>query len=134
AFLRLARNGIDGDHRIAGDPGLIDKELPPWAIDEFRRNVTLIDLRGTTDAGQIRETISKLNPLPAFGQPRFFPSTPAASQAFPSEKAGFTERGKRVADTWLRLLGSVLRFGEEVGLPDGSRFKRLYNATGIVES
>ncbi|MCS7002266.1 MAG: hypothetical protein NZ518_05390, partial [Dehalococcoidia bacterium] len=132
AFLRFARNGVDADHRIVGDPGRIDPELPIEALEEFRRHVQLIDLRGATDPETLRAVLRTLPPLPPFAEPRVFPKSAPSATTFPGEGAGRVARGKRVADTWLRALGEVMRFGEEVVGPFGDRQKDIADLVAVV--
>lgn len=114
ALLRLMRDGIDGDHRVHGDDAQVDREIPRDAIDDFRTNVRVLDLRGINDALKIRDALAELNgalPRGMFAEPRVFPrSTPAADE-FPAEETGFVVRGDRIVEVWVHLLAAVLAFG-----------------------
>ncbi len=114
ALLKLMRDGIDEDHHVHGDEAQIDRELPRDAIDDFRANVRVLDLRGINDLLKIRDALAELNgslPRGMFAEPRVFPrSTPAADE-FPAEETGFVVRGDRIVEVWVHLLAAVLAFG-----------------------
>lgn len=114
AFVNLMRDGIDDGHRVLNDGAQIEAEIPRDAIDDFRANVRLLDLRGVNDPGQIRDALAELNgslPRGSFSEPRVFPrSTPAADE-FPAEETGFVVRGGRIVEVWVHLLAAVLAFG-----------------------
>ncbi len=114
AFVQLMCEGIDEQHRVLADGAQIEPEIAREAIDDFRANVRLLDLRGVNDPAKIRERIAELNsslPRGWFAEPRVFPrSTPAADE-FPAEETGFVVRGERIVEVWVHLLAAILAFG-----------------------
>jgi len=121
ALADLMRDGIDEQHRVrngssAGpaDYTQIEPEIPRDAIDDFRAQIRLLDLRGVNDPAKIRDALTELNgaaPRGMFAEPRVFPrSTPAADE-FPAEETGFVVRGERIVEVWVNLLAAVLAFG-----------------------
>ncbi len=70
--------------------------------------------------------------LPPFAEPRTFPMLTPAANTFPSEGAGLTVRGKRVADTWLLALRTAMKFGVELNGPLGGRVKDALDLVTIV--
>ena len=114
ALVALLRDGIDERHRIRADGAPIEPEITREAIDDFRANIRLLDLRGVNDPAQIRDALAELNgalPRGGFAEPRVFPrSTPAADE-FPAEETGFVVRGERIVPVWVHLLAAVLAFG-----------------------
>ena len=55
AFAALMRGGIDAAHRVLDDNAQIEPEIAREAIDDFRANVRLLDLRGVNDPTKIRD-------------------------------------------------------------------------------
>ncbi len=114
AFAALMREGVDDQHRVRAETAQIEIEIPREAIDDFRANVRLLDLRGVNDPAKIRDALAELNgslPRGEFAPPRVFPrSTPAADE-FPAEETGFLVRGERIVEVWVNLLAAILAFG-----------------------
>jgi thymidylate synthase len=114
ALATLLRDGIDDQHRVINDGAQIEPEIPREAIDDFRANIRLLDLRGVNDPAHVRDALLELNgslPRGQFAEPRVFPrSTPAADE-FPAEDTGFVVRGERVVEVWVNLLAAILAFG-----------------------
>jgi thymidylate synthase len=124
ALLNLMRDGIDDNHRVRGDPSApsagqvgdtqIDQEIPREAIDDFRANVRVLDLRGVNDPNKIRDALAELDgtlPRGAFAEPRVFPRSLPAADEFPAEETGFVVRGDHIVAVWVHLLAAVLAFG-----------------------
>ena len=114
AFVALMRDGIDEQYHVINDGAAIEPEIARAAIDDFRTNVRLLDLRGVNDPAKIRDALAEVNgslPRGEFAAPRVFPrSTPAADE-FPAEETGFVVRGERIVEVWVHLLAAVLAFG-----------------------
>ncbi len=113
-FVALMRDGVDEQHHVVNDGAAIEPEIERDAVDDFRANVRLLDLRGVNDPAKIRDALAELNgslPRGLFAEPRVFPrSTPAADE-FPAEETGFVVRGERIVEVWVHLLAAVLAFG-----------------------
>ncbi len=114
AFAALMREGVDDQRRVGADTALIETEIPRKAIDDFRANVRLLDLRGVNDPAKIRDALAELNgalPRGAFAEPRVFPRATPAADEFPAEETGFVVRGERIVEVWVNLLAAILAFG-----------------------
>ncbi len=114
AFVRLMRDGIDDQHRVVNDGAPIETEISRDAIDDFRANVRLLDLRGVNDPAKIRDALAELNgslPRGLFAEPRVFPRATPAADEFPAEETGFVVRGERIVPVWVNLLAAILAFG-----------------------
>ncbi len=86
----------------------------PDAIEAFRTNVRVLDLRGVNDTAQIRARLEELSadlPRGAFAEPRVFPRATPAADEFPAEETGFVVRGDKIVQVWVHLLAAVLAFG-----------------------
>ncbi len=115
---------------------VIEKEIPKGAVETFRKNVTLIDLRGKP-VGKIEETIKALPKKSAFAKrPRLFPVATSTSTMFPSEDIGFRVEGATVAQTWLKIINLISRYGktEKTRYASNNQLKEVLNLTAVVTS
>ncbi len=132
-LVKLMENGINEQH-IISETFQIENEIPVSAIENFRKNVKVIDMRGTVDSKKILETIKTLHKLPAFAEPKIFPMPPvAAVETLSSEKTGFVVREKKVADAWRQILNLVMKFGTIKKSQHSSDQRELVNLVAIVE-
>ncbi len=116
ALAALMRAGVDDQHRVCADTAQIETEIPREAIDDFRANVRLLDLRGVNDPAKIREALAEFAqrgalPRGEFAPPRVFPRATPAADEFPAEETGFVVRGERIVEVWVNLLAAILAFG-----------------------
>ncbi len=137
SLLMLKKNGVDQNRKIVGGRGEIETEIPDEAIEEFRKYVEIVDLRGKT-AKEFRQEIEKLakkQVRPFLPKPKLFPKSEPKLQVLPSEQTGFYVRGKTVAQTWLKLLNEIYKYGR----PKYSRYskdneiKEVLNMVAVVE-
>ena len=89
------------------------EDIPVEAVERFRRNVEMIDMRGESLEsleGKLRET-SSLRPWGVNEiYERIAPISPAI---FPSERSGIVVRGRKIGEVWLNVLDNILKFGCE---------------------
>lgn len=112
----------------------IDKEIPKRARVQFRKNVQLIDLRGKP-LRVVRETVRTLPRIPPFSQkPRLFPPARVPVTSFPSEGAGFRAQAPTVAQTWLKIINLVSRYGktEKTRYASNNQLKEILNLTAVA--
>jgi thymidylate synthase len=137
AFVNLMRDGVDEQHRVVNDGAPLEGEIPRDAIDDFRANIRLLDLRGVNDPAKIRDALAELNgslPRGLFAEPRVFPrSTPAADE-FPAEEIGFVVRGERIVEVWVHLLAAVLAFGRRDLTAYTVQQRELLDVVATIES
>lgn len=92
----------------------IDIEISDEALKSFRKGVKLIDFRGKSDYVALKKIISEFDQnLPAFiSEPLYFPEpSKEAVNLYPSEATSHVVRGGKIAETWLKILDEILRFG-----------------------
>lgn len=137
SLLLLMKNGLDENQQIIGDPkkGLIEKEIDRKALELFRQSVEVVNLRGKS-ANDLRLAVKKYaaKKLPAFAKPRVFPTTRPAASTFPSEQIGFRVQGKTVAQTWLKVLNNIMRYGrlKKTRYTQANELKEILNLVAIV--
>lgn len=132
-LLRLTKKGVNENWQIVGDEVQIDKEIDAFAIEAFRKNVHIIDLRGRCITSEIEKTSSELTPLPAFGQPRTFPISMPETEILPSENSVFSIRGKFIAEVWVKILFTVMRFGKIEKTQYSMLQKEIIDITSVIE-
>jgi len=137
ALLSLMQNGVDKDFFIIGDEkkGQIEKEIGMEAINLFRKSIEVVNLRGKP-VNELRETVSNLSkekPNP-FTEPKVFPTNRPKPFTFPSEQIGFRVHGQTVAQTWLKILQNILRYGRNktTRYTQENELKELLNVMAVV--
>ena len=126
--------GIDENRKIVDSPGKIEKEIDRDAIEAVRSNVTLFDFRKAS-VDDVRKKLGELagqRPEP-FSEPRLFPESQGSSDFLESEASGFVIRGKNVADTWLKLIDAVMKFGKQKPSEYNIAQKELVDAVTVIE-
>lgn len=134
ALLKLTKKGIDENYKIIDAVGELEKEIPKNAIEEFRKKVKVVDLRGKP-LKEVKETISHLSPLPPFSsKPRLFPPSQPKVASWPAESVGFRAEGDTVAQTWLKILNLIVRYGktEKTRYASSNQLKEILNLTAVV--
>ena len=117
----------------------IHKEIVEGSIQELIKNVTIINLVGEENAQKIKEVISNLDQkLSPYGEPEDFlePEEKEAGSLlchFPTDASVFKVRGNSVAETWLKILKNILKFGD-VKETDSMKIKEVLNMAAVIES
>ena len=135
ALLNFFERGVDSDWKIIGNGGQIDQDLLPEVLEEVRRSVELIDLRGAQHfAAEFHQVINRLKRLPPFAKPRIFPKTPPSAQTFPSEFAGLVIRRQTIIEAWCEILWTVMTFGQISPTAYGLKQKEVLALLSVVEN
>ncbi len=113
AFVNLIEKGIDDDHKIIGvADAYLEKEIPRDVIENFRKNVEVIDLREEQSPAKISDVIAGYESEGMFAEPATYPEpVPPKTERFPSEGAVFRVSGEKVSDVWVDVLRNIMRFG-----------------------
>lgn len=124
ALIDLAKNGFEKVENkegksiywqiISSVENRIDIEIEKEALEIFRSKVKIMDLRREKDYAKIQKIIDSLDQnLPPFAEkPLLFPDRiQEETDFFPSESSAFTIRGRKIANVWLQILDSILKFG-----------------------
>ena len=137
ALLSLMEHGVDEDFTIIGDEkkGQIEKEIGKDAVDLFRKSVEVVNLRGKT-VDELQRVVGSLGREKAkpFANPITFPTTRPQPLTYPSEQIGVRVHGKTVAQTWLKILNNILRYGRNKATryTQENELKELLNVMAIV--
>ncbi|MBI3342988.1 hypothetical protein HY032_02435, partial [Candidatus Gottesmanbacteria bacterium] len=137
ALLALKEHGVDDNFFIVGDEkkGQIEKEIGHDAIDLFRKSVEVVNLRGKP-VSDLVGTVSSLGDIPGepFTTPKVFPTSRPKPFTYPSEQIGFRIHGQTVAQTWLKILQNIMRYGRNktTRYTQENELKELLNVVAVV--
>jgi thymidylate synthase len=137
ALMALMQNGVDDDFFIVGDEkkGQIEKEIGRDAIEHFRKSVEVVNLRGKP-VSELQKTVGDLSRGDAtpFSEPKTFPTSRPKPFTFPSEQIGFRVHGKTAAQTWLKVLNNIMRYGrnKNTRYTQENELKELLNVMAVV--
>ncbi|NMB57444.1 DUF4346 domain-containing protein [Candidatus Beckwithbacteria bacterium] len=110
---KFIENGVDKDNKIIEGRGEIEREITAEYIKQFRENIEVIDLRGKP-VDELIKTLKKLKKIkkePFAKKATIFPPSQPIAQVFPSEQVGFRVEGKTVAQTWLKVINEIYKYG-----------------------
>ena len=134
SLVKFMEKGIDEDYKIVDARGELEKEIPLHAVEEFRKNVKVIDMRGKPFA-LVRQTIKELPKVEPFAKkPRIFPPAKPQVSEWPSESTGFRAEADTVAQTWLKILNLIQRYGktEKTRYASNNELKEIINLTAVI--
>lgn len=137
ALLALMQNGVDENFFIIGDEkgGQIEKEIGKDAINLFRKSVEVVNLRGKSP-DDLKKTVSQLGKEPPnpFTVPQKFPTSRPKPFTYPSEQIGFRIHGQNTAQTWLKILHNIMRYGRNktTRYTQENELKELLNVMAVV--
>ena len=133
-LLALKERGVDDNYHISGlKRARIHKEIPKEAIDNFRGNVEVIDMR-SKDVSEIIEKIKTLENKESYGEGEIFPGNKIdAPSKLPSDPAVHKIREKTVGRAWLDILYNIMKFGAVKKSSYGGDQKELINLCTVIE-
>lgn len=136
SLLMFVRNGIDKERKIIKGRGVIEAEIPDSVIKLFRESIEIVDLRGRSKDELIAklEELAKLKKKPFADKPQEFPKSEPKVEILPSERTGYYVRGKTVAQTWLKLLNEIYKYGraKHTRYAHDNELKEILNLTAVV--
>ena len=136
SLLMLMKYGVDEKRKIIKGRGEIESEIPDQVIEEFRHKIEIVDLRGKTKDQLVRkmDELAKVHKEPFSTKPREFPKSEPKVEVLPSEQTGFYVQGKTVAQTWLKLLNEIYKYGrpKHTRYSKNNELKEILNLTAVV--
>lgn len=134
ALLKFFSLGIDQEWRIIGNGGQIDPGFPRDVLEDVRKSVRVIDLRGSRGFANGFEKVSRELPtLPPFAEPRFFPKTVPIQKIYPSEFLGFVVRQQSIVQAWEEILWTIMTFGEISPTDYGLEQREILGLLSIIQ-
>ncbi len=111
------------------EKGYIDIEVAEGALTLLRQNVELII---QPDLERLADTLRGLpEHAPPYAEPLIFEKRYPAVESYPGEGVVYAVRGKKVAELWVKILRSILRFGRVNDSHYGGQ-KEILNLVSIV--
>src|SRR3989304_5890851 len=89
--------GIDGNYKIVDAPGQIETEIPKEAVESFRSNVELIDMRGKPKEEVVKAVKKFKKEKPFREEAAVFPAAEKKVVSWPSEQISFRIESPKVA-------------------------------------
>ncbi len=104
--------GVDDGNSITGSKVVLDSKLTHSMVKAVRDSVKLIDMRGKEN--EIEKTIDALEKLPPFGEPVIVKEDESNASSFSvKDVSGFRLEGETISDAWLKVVDTVMKFGED---------------------
>jgi len=126
--------GIDSDYKIIDAAGQIEPEIPLRAVESFRNNVELIDMRGRSKDEVIKAVKKFKKEQPFSDKAEIFPASEKKIVSWPSEQVSFRIESTQVARLWLKVLNMVTKYGrvKSTRYATTNELKELLNLNAIV--
>jgi thymidylate synthase len=140
AFVKFMRDGITEDYKVVGDDSAeIEIEISLEAINKFRANVKLIDLRGPDKLAVLKTAIEMSKFEKLWADPETFDDPPKPQvSTYPSEIDLIKIRRTTIAEAYLSILKHVSMFGLESEpvinyvSDTSSKLKEVLNLTAVI--
>ena len=131
ALVNFMKNGTDG-RKIIGSAGTIDSNIPQDAIDKFRKNVRVIDMRGLE--GSVAGELAKHGRQEPFMEPLFITELDKVSFPLYTKEPVFKVFGKYSDEAWLKALDIVMKFGDKKQTEYNTRMKEVIGIVAVIEA
>jgi len=112
----------------AGD-GFVDIDVSIDAIEELRESLSFTRCLTIED---LKEQLSSAELAEPRADTFIFPKKKTELDFYPSEQTAITVRGKTVAETWLKILDTIARFGHVTETHYDSRQKEIIDLVSVV--
>ncbi len=134
SLLQFVKEGIDTENKIIKGRGEIEKEIDDKAVADFRKHVEIIDLRGkpATELVKVLQELPHKEPFAL--ESRVFPPSQPVVRPMPSEQVGFRVEGKTVAQTWLKVINEIYKYGryKHTRYTQANELKEVLNMVAVV--
>ncbi|MCX6820347.1 MAG: thymidylate synthase [Candidatus Aenigmarchaeota archaeon] len=133
ALINFVEKGVCDDRRIAGSSGFIDSNIDSALVELVRKNIEVIDMRGReADVPKKTKELSANKSKP-FVKPTIVSGETDDAAQLTSDEVAFRVSGKSVADAWLKVLDTVLKFGEVKKTDYGIRQKEIIDMVTVID-
>jgi thymidylate synthase len=135
ALINFFKYGIDENYKIVGSEAFIDSSIPKEKIEILRKNIEVVDLRNERNVLEKIKEISRKLPkeVDFFTEPIVLEEEKDVAESLTSEDAVFRVEGKSLAETWLKILDIVLKFGEVKDSEYGIKQKEVLDVIAVVK-
>ncbi|MFH1623434.1 MAG: thymidylate synthase [Candidatus Aenigmatarchaeota archaeon] len=133
ALLDFVQNGVDCDRKIANHSSFIDSNIDMALVELVRKNVEVVDMRGReADVPEKAKELGGKNSEP-FANPVIVSGKTEDASQLTSDEVAFRVSGRSVADAWLKVLDTILKFGEIKQSEYGIRQKEIVDLVTVIE-
>jgi len=128
--------GVDSENKIVTEKEtFIEKEIDKASLELLRKNVRFINLKGKP-VDVLKKAVkeySKEEAIP-FAKPKDFPIRKPKPFTFPSEQVGFRVSNTTVAQTWLKVLNTIIRYGrnKKTRYTQTNELKEVLNLMAVI--
>ena len=130
----LWKYGVSDDNIVNSVGFQLHKEIDADVIRKVITNVQLIDV-SDKPIGEVINEINNCADCNKYMENISFPETKRdTSKSLPSEEVGFTVRGNKVVDAWLKVVDKIVRYGIVKKTQYGNSQKELHVATWVIEN
>ncbi len=137
ALMHFIKAGIDKKNRVIGDKKcIIHREINKKFIQQFRKEVNIINMTGEMSSKKINQEIKKVNKKKAkcWTKPIEFKETKFnLADKFPSEKVTFNVRANYMWEAWVQIIRLIMKFGSKKGMIKIGEVKELINIVTVIE-
>ncbi len=131
-LLKLWKKGIGDDGVIPETDFKIEKEIDISIVKNIIKNVSIEEIPDE-DLKNVADKIKNEEKKPYMEPVHFPPAIPVTIDIFPSEKVGFAIHGKKILDTWTRVVDRIMRYGIIKGTQYGVQQRELISVTWVIE-
>jgi len=131
---KVWQNGVAEDGKVNGSGFRLHDNIDFSVINKVIKNVELIDV-SDADLPTVLERIAKLKkPHPRYMEPTSFPVFQRETiEGLPSEEVGWSVRGRKTADAWIRVVDRIIRYGTVKPDEYGKEIKEIGAVTWVIE-
>jgi thymidylate synthase len=136
ALLNFFKNGVDENYKIIGSDAYIDASIPKDKIEILRKNMEIIDLRKEENVlEKIKEISSKLpKEAEPFMEPLVFGEERSSENlTITTNDLVFRVEGKNMVEVWIKILDTVLKFGEVKESEYGIKQKEVLDVVAVIK-
>ncbi len=132
ALINFFKNGIDENRQIIGSNAYLHSNIPLEAVKMIRENINVIDLR--EKEGDLSQTLKDISfEIEPFSSPLLLPDEMRKQEFLANNMVGIRAEGE-LADVWLKILDSIMKFGEVKESEHELKQKEIIDAMSVIDS
>lgn len=114
---------------------IVQKEIDLSVISTMAQNVSLVDVSDISLVDLQKKILKhhKKSPKPYMKRVDFPQARRDEDKPWPSEEIGFTVRGNKLVNTWVRAVDRIVRYGHVTTTKYGSKQREIQSITWVVE-
>lgn len=132
---KVWENGIDNESKVLDSNEQLHKQLHPDIITKVIQNVELIDVSELGIDEILKIARNNKRKESKYMTSISFPEEKRNSlETFPSEEVGWAVRGKKLTNTWIKVVDKILRYGKVSKTDYGNSQREIESITWTIES